>query len=727
MATFPRSPRLLKGGLAPAEPGIGFEFLRRAFSSFDPPAAPAIVHDVLRSSGEPLSPGSRSFMESRFGQDLSSIRSRGMAPQRSQGGLAIGSSRDPAEGEAERMARKVTSPRSGLQSPDPLQRHDFSRVRVHTDARAAQSAQAVGAAAYTVGNDIVFGAGRYAPETGSGQALLAHELTHVVQQSRHGASRSVLQAQPAGPTPAGPAPAPATAPAGPAPTMPAGKLTWRWKDLAVYPLLVDIWHDVFTKKALTPEERKKLRLKGTELASFFTWASAVGFGIAGLGGEKAKGFGGGVKTVKKYAESMEKMTPSKSTIMDSLSAIAGMRIDDYLASDRFKARLKEHVASVVALGLLAQGVYSAVQAVSEPSEGKGEMTDAEWSKHLGLVTGMVGAIFKEQLKAPDFFDVGPLELATHPAFAGPFAGGPVPSDLIVEGKTGVGEEGGETKLGLTLNLTQLAKLGGAKALENVPTEDIGDLAKYRGWQGSLWFTYDKSNPTEMLRQMGKLPDEKFKAGTIFGSGGHLGLLEVGGRYGGEDARRLTSFFLKGGYGYSGTEGKTLQKIGFNATFVDWKQQDLLAPGRETGSPTEGRAFRMTPFTQLQFGGPRHKFGVGGALSFVTGTGNPFNVSDFRGDLSYIYMGNAGPGGTPMFKLDLSGSLHRLDWWNPDSPLLWGIESRLNIKNFYTGVKVMGGAGGIPGSRAMQIDPKLPTMAPMGILFTIGGTLPGTQK
>jgi hypothetical protein len=60
--------------------------------------------------------------------------------------------------------------------------HDFSDVRIHTDDRAAVSAGVLGALAYTVGRDIAFGAGRYQPETRSGRQLLAHELTHVVQQ-----------------------------------------------------------------------------------------------------------------------------------------------------------------------------------------------------------------------------------------------------------------------------------------------------------------------------------------------------------------------------------------------------------------------------------------------------------------------------------------------------------------------------------------------------------------
>jgi hypothetical protein len=59
---------------------------------------------------------------------------------------------------------------------------DFSGVRVHTDGHASDSARSVNAHAYTVGNDIVFGGGRYDPSSPSGQRTIAHELTHVVQQ-----------------------------------------------------------------------------------------------------------------------------------------------------------------------------------------------------------------------------------------------------------------------------------------------------------------------------------------------------------------------------------------------------------------------------------------------------------------------------------------------------------------------------------------------------------------
>lgn len=61
-------------------------------------------------------------------------------------------------------------------------KHDFSHVRIHSENQANQSAKDINARAYTVGNSIVFGSGEYVPEQASGQKILAHELTHVVQQ-----------------------------------------------------------------------------------------------------------------------------------------------------------------------------------------------------------------------------------------------------------------------------------------------------------------------------------------------------------------------------------------------------------------------------------------------------------------------------------------------------------------------------------------------------------------
>jgi hypothetical protein len=100
--------------------------------------APPIVHEVLRSSGQPLDPATRTFMEARFG-------------------------------------------------------HDFKDVRVHTDAQANESARAINALAYSTGPQVVFGAGQFAPDTFSGRKLIAHELTHVIQQSGNHRTDSDLE------------------------------------------------------------------------------------------------------------------------------------------------------------------------------------------------------------------------------------------------------------------------------------------------------------------------------------------------------------------------------------------------------------------------------------------------------------------------------------------------------------------------------------------------------
>jgi hypothetical protein len=86
------------------------------------------IHEIRANSGSSLDDGSREFMESRFG-------------------------------------------------------YNFGKVRIHTDVLAARSAQSLNALAYTFGNDIIFGVGQYQPNTVEGRRLLAHELTHVVQQN----------------------------------------------------------------------------------------------------------------------------------------------------------------------------------------------------------------------------------------------------------------------------------------------------------------------------------------------------------------------------------------------------------------------------------------------------------------------------------------------------------------------------------------------------------------
>jgi hypothetical protein len=125
-------------------------------------------------------------------------RSRATTPRQTSPSQDSGwGARQVGRGVAPMINRALESEGSPLNGPTRQMMegrfgHDFSQVRVHTDARADASAQAVQARAYTVGHDIVFRAGEYNHASTDGQHLLAHELTHVVQQ---GESSGGVQAQ----------------------------------------------------------------------------------------------------------------------------------------------------------------------------------------------------------------------------------------------------------------------------------------------------------------------------------------------------------------------------------------------------------------------------------------------------------------------------------------------------------------------------------------------------
>jgi len=91
-------------------------------------------------------------------------------------------------------------PASSRQFFEPRFGHDFSNVKIHTDPVAAKSAQSINALAYTTGNNIVFNSGQYSPESDSGKKLMAHELTHVVQQ-RANIQPQLIQRQETAPIP----------------------------------------------------------------------------------------------------------------------------------------------------------------------------------------------------------------------------------------------------------------------------------------------------------------------------------------------------------------------------------------------------------------------------------------------------------------------------------------------------------------------------------------------
>lgn len=157
---------------------------RSSGEQYGPSAVPPIVHDVLNSPGQPLDSETRAFFEPRFGDDFGKMLVHSVTPQTAPSDLRVGPSNDRYEKEADQVADRIMkTPQSGEPNRQEEARFDLSKVRLHTDARAAQSAQAIGARAFTVGRDIIFGAEQFENGTAAGRRLLAHELAHFVQQS----------------------------------------------------------------------------------------------------------------------------------------------------------------------------------------------------------------------------------------------------------------------------------------------------------------------------------------------------------------------------------------------------------------------------------------------------------------------------------------------------------------------------------------------------------------
>jgi Domain of unknown function (DUF4157)/Annexin len=148
---------------------------------------PPVVAEVLGEPGRPLEPATRAQLEPAVARAFAGRRT---APPVADAGPGLSRPGDVWEREAEQIAARVVPERRAAATTLRADHaYDFSRVRVHTGARAADSARALDALAYTAGEHVVFGDGRYAPRTASGLRLLAHELAHVVQQ-RRGAPQS---------------------------------------------------------------------------------------------------------------------------------------------------------------------------------------------------------------------------------------------------------------------------------------------------------------------------------------------------------------------------------------------------------------------------------------------------------------------------------------------------------------------------------------------------------
>lgn len=146
------------------------------------------VYDIVHSTGRSLDASTRDEMEQRFSHSFSQVPLHSGNPNGMARNLTVGPPDSMLEHQAVSSADALMTS-SQLKNNNPHgaavenMRFDFGKIRIHDDPTAAESAQALNANAYTVGNHVVFGTGQYAPHTTHGRRLIAHELTHVVQQT----------------------------------------------------------------------------------------------------------------------------------------------------------------------------------------------------------------------------------------------------------------------------------------------------------------------------------------------------------------------------------------------------------------------------------------------------------------------------------------------------------------------------------------------------------------
>jgi hypothetical protein len=287
-------------------------------------AMPSVVREAVSSPGQPLGSLARGFMEARF-------------------------------------------------------RHDFSKVRIHTGPKAADSAQAIGAAAYTVGNDIVFGPGGFAPETHDGRQLIAHELTHVLQQSGTDSNLGI-QRQPQG----------AEARGGP------GPVTRETGDVSVY-----VGKTVTAEAALREiyrqgarqisEEALRMVAKGTSVEDAARWASQARNELKVLiraeGSPIIRGFAE-ARNVRKYGN---KVGPSYEELIRE-----GKTPEDIIGSAGRASTKLNRVATTLKVGgyfLIAVDIAIVTWEVFEAPEGERLRTAVTGGGRIagGLAGGWAGA------------------------------------------------------------------------------------------------------------------------------------------------------------------------------------------------------------------------------------------------------------------------------------------------------------------------------------------------
>lgn len=564
--------------------------------------APSSVDETLRGSSQPLDAGTRSFMEARFGQD-------------------------------------------------------FGGVRIHQGEQAAQSARDVSARAYTVGQDIVFGQGQYAPSADSGKQLLAHELAHVVQQQesvqRSGGAADLLQRDDAPPESgaqaakgadpaAGAAKPPETTPGAKKPGEEEPKLaagSWDWPLLVLDPVLFklpDRWRRAV--EGWKPSDDYVLfdPALGRKLA-YSQFQSLINLAYAGV----YTGMSPYKPDFSKALSQAEALSGVSDTYLNLAALALRMDLKKYLEKDLSDIAI-QNLAWVALYGLMIQGGLTSLNYAMESD--------------LDFTTLLKPAV-KKWTDAPAGFSrpYTPGNLYD-PRWSSPFLTAPSGFEIKV---TGFGEEAKDKPY--TFNFTLGANV--ASMLDLYP-KDEKEKEKYKGFELFPYFNLAHSWAKE--GQADPALRTRWLAGAFVGGEGVYTLIEGGQQFGADG--KVAETYAR--------EGLFLRALGPLALLQLTSEQSLRPE-------TTGLRTRLNAASTIRLlDNETWKLTVGGAVGGVLPKGSQPGALDVGGQVSFYHQYKPQLGGDPMRSgVDISGAYRPQDLFAPESPRLFSLKSSYSLLDY----------------------------------------------
>lgn len=546
---------------------------------------------------------------------------------------------------------------------EPRLGRPLGHVRLHSDTRAAKLASTLDASAFTIGSDIVFARDRLAPRSEPGRRLLAHELAHVAQNdAATRGQEGVIRRD----TPASTVPAPAAAAApDPATAAKAGQQAATTGKPGCWGLGTAVLQDL-RGATLTPAEQREIALTGTEVGSFSIVPTTLLELVTGVTGMHFTDDSlSNLTTFTQTLGVVGALAPGEFSLLDLPSALVGRRLNAY-AGGKFLTRLREYWCLPATAFLAAQlglSLYTHLSAQGEPSPNPGGLVSQEGVGHMALIKFLVN-LAEPYVTPPAFFNEMFGGASADPFFsqrARHFGADPPSGAALESMKAPAGLPGEYQHYGLTFNASPIIE----------------------PYYISLWFDYERLNPTKEIASYGGVPGSSIRMGIIGGVDTIAIMVDMGGTF---SASKGTSSFMTGAASYR-PHDSVIEQIALKATMLQVSKDDPYAASDASGRKLDTSATRVLPSVKLKLPiTPGVSANLDAMLGVTGGGAAGTYVSDAGARLGLTDIGHGTPS-LPAKSLTAGIGGSMLDASDPSSA--WQLSGTLkgNVGGAYAGVSV----------------------------------------